>query len=1507
MKKRNRGIIAIVCIMALLISSFATYTASTEVKADAPDWSTISYLGDGAGGGQYSNKYKYYCEVGGVVNIQKPGWANEAGIYATYPAAGISMDIAGYATDGAGAVLYLSSFTQKVTEITVNYAGGTAKAYVYYEDGAEGPTTTQDPSAPTTTTEYTPNWVQVQNSPGDGYFYDDSSTVGVTNWQNPDWQGKKEQGIHVTPGGVPSSITINGETTAFSGDGNYDVCYVQGAGVLLYASIFTQEITNISFMVGGVSHTLTIKSYCTEDASVNTDLNLALKGTASEQRHKEGTTNQLNDGEIYSWTNYSGVYGANDNPGSFDIVLDKAYVASSLDKIVVWWRTSDSNFYPSSYKVQFGYQGEFRNVDTNPTYPASGTVPGKKSGNDNMGRYLTYSDLSTINVDNEPVDTVRILVDVSVAYGGQAREVAVYAEDPQPASALPQADDPADFTASSPDYETINYTITAGPDQEDYTYYVYLGNTIVGEGVSAGVQHTVTGVDPGTYTLKVVSHCHGMDQSDGIYSDPVTLADPLELITMPENVAPQGTITSISSYYSDAYTLETCQCAIDGTPAAGEGATVCLRTAASQSSDTIDIDLGQQYKVSDLKRFVLAYTNDRTDAPNTTISVSTDGETYVQAASKNGYGTKKDGQLDANLINSQLVGNANDTFRYVRVVLSGGGNAWGYVVNQIAVIVDDGEEHTTEAPTTTAEPTTQAPHIEFTKAYRQEEVIAGKTHYAIWAYWEKVPGAAGYKSYIDEVKAGNEAKSAAAGWVWSDQNPPAGSSDTHVDPADQTKNNVWLDNDKAHKLIVIANDSEGNEICRGERLLDGKGSYEDLNYTLTNAIRTADSAGEKMPTAYAIYDDESSFDMRAEAANWGTMPFTYNDEYAQVTWGTDSALFNSPDKVTINGVDYTSSDLGPINNYADTLVQIHATASGGLHIGYNKVRVTKGNHFVTVIFRIGGVIAPEGVTATEQAGVPGSIRVDWTPGEGTPSGQVFRVYVDGDMKKGNLTGTSAIINNIDAGTHTVKVVGFYLDEESDGPETTVSVSTSVKYSSEIAVEGFQIRSNYPDDATAEEKNNVAYRTMCKAPKVGNTVKANGKTYEVADVGTIYAIDTNTKDKEGTNVLDASYTLLNETPITGQQYTYTGLRQYGGNNVTYGYVAKGEAIISDYKAGDRDNVYYAFTMRNMNAQMANTLWVRPFVVATDGTIIYGKSTAYTSVAEIANVLYTNSMSKNVTSHDYLYNKILHNSILQQAQNPFYRNTQIQYGWNANLYIGFRLVPDSWNGGQADEGQYVVVGDWKIHNSSHYNEQEEGKQAQASYKGNTNDEMQVRVDNPGDEFETDGWFWNWGIQMKLANQKAYHRLEDNRKYRMTITYNTTKPGIMRIKTEGNGAAKQSEGYLMEGHDLVYDFDSQTGGNSHSIEFTYSKQKYINNPGADPSIVICPGAFNVYPFTNPTSERLSRGQLHIKYLGQYSDSTSITEGVGGFPAGTIISDVDITFTEIDDFAPDSPNVLH
>ena len=71
----SKQIIAVVCSIAMVIAGLA-FVPSADTKADAPDWSTIDYLGDGAGGGTYTNKYKFYAENGTkAVNIQHPGFS----------------------------------------------------------------------------------------------------------------------------------------------------------------------------------------------------------------------------------------------------------------------------------------------------------------------------------------------------------------------------------------------------------------------------------------------------------------------------------------------------------------------------------------------------------------------------------------------------------------------------------------------------------------------------------------------------------------------------------------------------------------------------------------------------------------------------------------------------------------------------------------------------------------------------------------------------------------------------------------------------------------------------------------------------------------------------------------------------------------------------------------------------------------------------------------------------------------------------------------------------------------------------------------------------------------------------------------------------------------------------------------------------------------------------------------------------------------------------------------
>lgn len=102
----------------------------------AVDWSKYEFIGDDAGGGKYANKYKVETVEGlNVVNIQKPGFATEDGIYMTVPAGITSCSVAS-AIQGAGVVVYLSALTALENEVTIKY--DTSKEiifHIYYADG----------------------------------------------------------------------------------------------------------------------------------------------------------------------------------------------------------------------------------------------------------------------------------------------------------------------------------------------------------------------------------------------------------------------------------------------------------------------------------------------------------------------------------------------------------------------------------------------------------------------------------------------------------------------------------------------------------------------------------------------------------------------------------------------------------------------------------------------------------------------------------------------------------------------------------------------------------------------------------------------------------------------------------------------------------------------------------------------------------------------------------------------------------------------------------------------------------------------------------------------------------------------------------------------------------------------------------------------------------------------------------------------------------------------------
>ena len=114
------------------------FVAANDGPIAGCDWESIEFLG--TTDNTYANQFKICKEgdVPGVVNIQKPGFAEEIGIYVTFPNAvlsDISLAEGQYAIQGAGIVLYLSAFTAVETEVSVVCDGNTYTFTVYNAKG----------------------------------------------------------------------------------------------------------------------------------------------------------------------------------------------------------------------------------------------------------------------------------------------------------------------------------------------------------------------------------------------------------------------------------------------------------------------------------------------------------------------------------------------------------------------------------------------------------------------------------------------------------------------------------------------------------------------------------------------------------------------------------------------------------------------------------------------------------------------------------------------------------------------------------------------------------------------------------------------------------------------------------------------------------------------------------------------------------------------------------------------------------------------------------------------------------------------------------------------------------------------------------------------------------------------------------------------------------------------------------------------------------------------------
>ena len=302
----------------------------------------------------------------------------------------------------------------------------------------------------------------------------------------------------------------------------------------------------------------------------------------------------------------------------------------------------------------------------------------------------------------------------------------------------------------------------------------------------------------------------------------------------------------------------------------------------------------------------------------------------------------------------------------------------------------------------------------------------------------------------------------------------------------------------------------------------------------------------------------------------------------------------------------------------------------------------------------------------------GTLRANWQYTEDTTY-EIKLLYSDGTVKETVTSGynvSNGIVSydftGLDTAEYKVQVTASVNGKSAEPGESALMSIENLLVSTALDIEGFQIRTNERDDS------GVAFRTVCKSPNVGSVITVSGKNYTIQDMGTIYTLDTNTSGYESDSQLDISYTLLNPAKVSDditadKGYSYIGEKQYNNQNRTYGYVATQKGEFAGFSTTDTTNTYYVRTITGLGNLMTNTIHVRAFVVAenSDGkqVIIYAKEMASMSIAEVADYIYKNSKSSNWQGHSYLYNKILSQI---SSTNPFYRNTEMPYGWNDNLY-------------------------------------------------------------------------------------------------------------------------------------------------------------------------------------------------------------------------------------------------
>ena len=455
----------------------------------------------------------------------------------------------------------------------------------------------------------------------------------------------------------PSNTTDDTTVTWTSKDEK--IATVNDAGTVTAKS---EGTTTITAKIGKLEATceVTVLPITVEEMVADGQFNIGLGKNVvalpNKQNGEGGSESDITDG------NFEGKHIATafaTTGTSYTLDLGDAYDSATIDKLVVKYKENNGGDTPvNGYEIQYSTNGvDFETVKKVTGYSVKDACENKNC--------VDTQDMTGVT---GAVRYIRFYYPEAYTWGVQVREIAALSTEKNAKKAeLQYCDDPAEVTVKSDKYCQITYTIKAGENQDDYKYMVYLNNNLVGDRVTAGT-YTIDNLDAGTYTVKVVSYYNKLTSkgiSKEVKVDDGSLKDYINTV---RNISKGAKITVDKVYEGEGN--QDVSSLTDGIVSDNNG--VCVHTEHGAQTATINMDLGENYLISNIEEFLIAFKADNTYAKTYTVEFSADGQNFQEMINVKDakYKDVMENKIDPSTYNY-------DTVRYVRVKLNDGSYSWG--------------------------------------------------------------------------------------------------------------------------------------------------------------------------------------------------------------------------------------------------------------------------------------------------------------------------------------------------------------------------------------------------------------------------------------------------------------------------------------------------------------------------------------------------------------------------------------------------------------------------------------------------------------------------------------------------------------------------------------------------------------------------------------------------------------------------------------------------------------